>query len=62
MKIPRISFWVYLGGVALLGVVLGVWEGQLRSNFGDWTAFAAVIAYLLLLRVVAERMQRKRRA
>jgi len=60
MKSRRIAFWVYLLGVSLLGVVLGMAQDQLRSMLGDWLAFAAVIAYLVLLRLGAEYLERRR--
>ena len=58
MKAPRPALWVYLLGVALLGLVLGLAQDQLRSMLGDWLAFAAVVAYLFLLRLLAEYLER----
>ena len=60
MKAPRTAFWIYLVGVALLGVVLGMAQEQLRAMLGDWLAFAALMAYLVLLRIGAEYLERRR--
>lgn len=39
--------------VYLIGMFpLGMWQGSLRSAWGDLSAFVAVITYLLLLRLL----------
>ena len=43
----RLSFWIYLVGI----LPLAIWAPSARALLGDWTSFAAVIAYLLLLRL-----------
>jgi hypothetical protein len=44
----RLSFWIYLVGI----LPLAVWAPSARVLLGDWTSFAAAIAYLLVLRLV----------
>lgn len=60
MKTPRTAFWVYLAGMIFLGALLGAYESRLRAALGDWLSFAAVIAYLILLRFMAGFIERKR--
>jgi hypothetical protein len=44
----RLSFWIYLAGL----LPLAIWAPSARVLLGDWTSFAAVIVYLLALRLV----------
>jgi len=44
----RLSFWIYLAGL----LPLAIWAPSARVGLGDWQAFAAVVAYLLVLRLV----------
>lgn len=44
----RLSFWIYLAGL----VPLAIWAPSARARLGDWLSFSAVIAYLLVLRLV----------
>lgn len=44
----RLSFWIYLAGL----LPLAIWAPSARVLLGDWLSFAAVIAYLLGLRLV----------
>jgi hypothetical protein len=44
----RLSFWIYLIGILLVAI----WGTSARALLGDWTSFAAVIAYLAVLRLV----------
>jgi hypothetical protein len=60
MKTPRTAFWVYLLGIMLLRGILGAYESRLRAALGDWPSFAAVVAYLIVLRFIAEFIERKR--
>ncbi|MFS2036308.1 hypothetical protein ACEN8I_19960 [Polaromonas sp. CT11-55] len=44
----RLSFWIYLAGL----LPLAIWGPPARALLGDWTSFAAAIAYLAALRLV----------
>jgi hypothetical protein len=61
MKSPRPAYWVYLLGVGALGLVVGMYEKELRSTLGDWLPFGVVILYLLLLRLLGEYVERRLR-
>ena len=61
MQKANASFWIYLAGVAALGMFLGAFEGTLRRTYGDWETFAAVLVYLLALRLVGRFAERRRR-
>jgi len=41
-------FWIYLFGL----LPLAYWQGAMRAWLGDWLSFAAVVGYLLFLRLV----------
>lgn len=55
MKAPRTAWWVYVIGL----VPLALFSKPLRAALGDWWAFAAVVVYLLLLRLLAEVIERR---
>lgn len=40
--------FVYLAGM----IPLGMWQNSVRLALGDWGSFAAVIGYLLVLRLL----------
>lgn len=43
----------------MLGLIpLTLLQDALRSSLGDWLSFAAVIAYLLLLRLIGDSVMR----
>ena len=44
----RLSFGIYLVGL----LPLAIWTPSARMWLGDWQSFAAVVAYLLVLRLV----------
>jgi len=44
----RWPFWIYLFGL----LPLAYWQGAMRAWLGDWLSFAAVIGYLLFLRLL----------
>lgn len=50
MKRPSSSWLIFMLGL----VPVALWTGALRSSLGDWLALAAVIVYLLLLRLVGD--------
>jgi hypothetical protein len=58
MKSRDVSYWIYLAGVAALGAFLGAFGTQVRHAYGDWKAFAAVVAYLLALRMLGRYFER----
>jgi len=57
MKAPRPAWWIYIAGLIPL-VLIG---NKMRSSLGDLPSFAMLIGYLLLLRLVAEIVERKLR-
>lgn len=61
MRRVNASFWIYLAGVATLGVFLGACEASLRRTYGDWMILAAVVAYLLALRLIGRLVERRGR-
>lgn len=61
MRRVNASFWIYLAGVTALGAFLGACEASLRRTYGDWTIFAAVLAYLLALRLIGRLVERRGR-
>ena len=50
----RLPVLVYLVGM----LPLGYWQHPLRVSLGDWQAFAAVVVYLVLLRLLGSVMVR----
>ena len=50
MQKVRASFWIYLIGVAALGLFLGKFETAARQTYGGWLVFLGVAVYLLMLR------------
>jgi len=44
----RLPFWIYLAGV----FPLDYWQDSVRGLLGDWISIAAVIGYLLFLRLL----------
>jgi hypothetical protein len=54
MKRPSVSWIIFMLGL----IPLALWQNALRSSLGDWLSFAAVIAYLLLLRLIGDSVMR----
>jgi hypothetical protein len=54
---PRLAWWIFIVGVVLLGFAYGT----LKSSLEPWLFFALAIAYLVVLRLVAEVLDRKLR-
>jgi hypothetical protein len=57
MRVPRLAWWIFFIGL----VPFMFATDPLRASLGDWLSFAVAIAYLVLLRLTAELIERKYR-
>lgn len=59
MQKVRMSFWLYLVGVAVLGLFLGRFEATARQAYGGLIVFLGVAIYLVALRLVGAFVERR---
>ena len=54
MNAQRSAFLIYVLGISLLGFFLGAYGAQAQAYLGSWKFVVAAIAYLVLVRFIAE--------